>query len=173
MLGEPTNDLDVDTLTALEDLLDGWPGTLLVVSHDRYLLERVTDDQLAVLGDGTLRHLPGGVGQYLELRKHQLAASAGAGAAGSATASATTAPAAGGTAKAGSAEQREARKTLARIERRLEALAVQEKKLHGDLATHASDFEKVRELNKQLRGIEAERDDLEEQWMAAAELTAD
>uniref|UniRef100_UPI0039EE6806 ABC-F family ATP-binding cassette domain-containing protein n=1 Tax=Sinomonas sp. G460-2 TaxID=3393464 RepID=UPI0039EE6806 len=65
MLDEPTNDLDTDTLAAVEDVLDGWPGTLVVVSHDRYLLERVTDHQLALLGDGAIRALPGGVEQYL------------------------------------------------------------------------------------------------------------
>ncbi|MEY4322156.1 MAG: hypothetical protein RL167_884, partial [Actinomycetota bacterium] len=72
ILDEPTNDLDTDILAAMEDLLDSWPGTLIVVSHDRYLLERVTDQQYALLGDGHLRHLPGGVDQYLELRKHSL-----------------------------------------------------------------------------------------------------
>ena len=70
MLDEPTNDLDTDTLAAVEDVLDGWPGTLVVVSHDRYLLERVTDHQMALLGDGKLRGLPGGVDQYLELREN-------------------------------------------------------------------------------------------------------
>src|SRR5215212_4492839 len=68
LLDEPTNDLDVDTLTALEDLLDGWAGTLVVVSHDRYALERMCDRQLALLGDGRLRDLPGGVDEYLRLR---------------------------------------------------------------------------------------------------------
>jgi len=68
ILDEPTNDLDIDTLTALEDLLDGWPGTLVVVSHDRYFVERVCDDVHALMGDGGLRHLPGGIDQYLALR---------------------------------------------------------------------------------------------------------
>ena len=79
MLDEPTNDLDTDTLAAVEDVLDGWPGTLVVVSHDRYLLERVTDTQMALLGDGKLRDLPGGVDQYLELREAALASGAGGG----------------------------------------------------------------------------------------------
>ena len=65
LLDEPTNDLDIDTLTALEDLLDGWPGTLVAVSHDRYFVERVCDDVFALPGDGSLRHLPGGIEQYL------------------------------------------------------------------------------------------------------------
>src|SRR6185436_611218 len=68
ILDEPTNDLDIDTLTALEDLLDGWPGTLVIVSHDRYFVERVCDDVHALMGDGGLRHLPGGIDQYLALR---------------------------------------------------------------------------------------------------------
>jgi len=71
ILDEPTNDLDIETLNALEDLLDGWPGTLLVVSHDRYFLERVCDRFVAVLGDGGLRDLPGGVDAYLALRAAQ------------------------------------------------------------------------------------------------------
>ena len=66
LLDEPTNDLDIDTLTALEDLLDGWPGTLVVVSHDRYFVERVCDNVYALTGDGSIRHLPGGIEQYLD-----------------------------------------------------------------------------------------------------------
>ena len=69
LLDEPTNDLDTDTLAAMEDLLDAFPGTLVVVSHDRYLLERVTDHQVALLGDGSLRALPGGVEEYLRIRE--------------------------------------------------------------------------------------------------------
>ena len=69
LLDEPTNDLDIETLTVLEDFLDGWPGTLIVVSHDRYFLERVTDTVWALLGDGTIGLLPGGVDQYLEMRR--------------------------------------------------------------------------------------------------------
>ena len=68
LLDEPTNDLDVDTLTELEDLLDGWAGSLVVVSHDRYFLERVTDHVVALLGDGKLSFLPGGIDEYLERR---------------------------------------------------------------------------------------------------------
>ena len=76
-LDEPTNDLDVDTLTELEDLLDGWPGSLVLVSHDRYFLERVTDHVLALLGDGRLGYLPGGVDEYLERRRAATAAAPG------------------------------------------------------------------------------------------------
>lgn len=80
LLDEPTNDLDTDTLAALEDLLDGWPGTLIVVSHDRYLLERVCDRQVALLGDARVRDLPGGVEQYLELRRAAIAGAVAQGA---------------------------------------------------------------------------------------------
>ena len=83
LLDEPTNDLDIDTLTALEDLLDSWPGTLVVVSHDRYFTERVCDDVYGLLGDGTLRHLPGGVEQYLSLRAQPSGAPASSAARGS------------------------------------------------------------------------------------------
>ena len=81
LLDEPTNDLDIDTLTALEDLLDGWPGTLVVVSHDRYFVERVCDDVFSLTDDGAIRHLPGGMEQYLELRRAPDGAGAGGAAA--------------------------------------------------------------------------------------------
>ena len=77
LLDEPTNDLDIDTLTALEDLLDGWPGTLVVVCHDRYFVERVCDNVYALMGDGGVRHLPGGIDQYVELRAAAADAAAG------------------------------------------------------------------------------------------------
>lgn len=120
MLDEPTNDLDTDTLAAVEDVLDGWPGTLVVVSHDRYLLERVTDHQMALLGDGKLRGLPGGVDQYLELREAALASGSLAGS------TAPTAGSAGGSAPTSAdgpseAEKREARKDLNRIDRQPES----------------------------------------------------
>src|SRR5699024_7876353 len=112
-LDEPTNDVDADMLAAMEDVLDSWPGTLVVVSHDRYLLERVTDQQYAIL-DGRLRHLPGGVEEYLRLR------AAGAGSARPATGSEG-----GGrppSPPVDPAAQREARKTMARVEKRLTRL---------------------------------------------------
>jgi len=168
MLDEPTNDLDTDTLAAIEDTLDSWPGTLVVVSHDRYLLERVTDHQLALLGDGTLRDLPGGVEQYLQLRSAMTAnpvAAAGA----AASTGAATAPSPAGT-QAGAADVRAARKELTRLERQLSKLAAQEEKLHAELAEKATDHQAVLALDERLRALIAEREALEEEWLVAAQL---
>ncbi|GAB4099083.1 ABC-F family ATP-binding cassette domain-containing protein [Sinomonas halotolerans] len=193
MLDEPTNDLDTDTLAAVEDVLDGWPGTLVVVSHDRYLLERVTDHQLALLGDGRIRDLPGGVDQYLQLREEALAvaesaagstAAAGGTAGGSGAASgrgsaATPATAGGGPTIAGGsapasrfteAQKREARKELARIERQLGKLAAQEERLHADMAASADDYGRIGELNTQLQDVLAQKDELELAWLEASEV---
>jgi ATP-binding cassette subfamily F protein uup len=161
LLDEPTNDLDIETLTVLEDFLDGWPGTLVVVSHDRYFLERTTDTVWALLGDGSVRMLPRGVEEYLE-RRHAGAAPPGAPAA---AALATGAPAGG----SGSAAEREARKTLARVERRLARVQEREEGLHAQLVAHASDFERLAELDRELREVVAEREALEEEWLATAE----
>ena len=151
-LDEPTNDLDIETLTQLEDLLDGWPGTLLVVSHDRYFLERTTDTVQALLGDGRLRMLPGGVDEYLALR-----------------AAATTVPPPPAAAPRPAGDARAARKELARIERRLEKISAAEADLHDQLATHASDYAKVAQLDGALRELAAEKAALEEEWLGAAE----
>ncbi|MFI2705247.1 ABC-F family ATP-binding cassette domain-containing protein [Cellulosimicrobium composti] len=173
LLDEPTNDLDTDTLAALEDLLDGWPGTLIVVSHDRYLLERVADRQVALLGDGKVRDLPGGVEQYLELRR---AALAGTGAASTGFAptggDATAGDAAGEAAPAGpsAAEVRAAKKEINRIERRLSKIAEAEARLHERIAANATDFAAVAELDAELRTLAAEKDDLEAAWLEAAEV---
>jgi ATP-binding cassette subfamily F protein uup len=155
LLDEPTNDLDIETLTALEDLLDGWPGTLLVVSHDRYFLERTTDRVVAMLGDGRLAELPGGVDEYLERRAAVEAAQA------------AEAPA-GGRARGG--DTRAARKELGRIERQVARLGERESELHERLTAHATDYEKVAALDGELREVRAERDRLEERWL---ELAAD
>ncbi len=162
LLDEPTNDLDTDTLAALEDLLDGWPGTLVVVSHDRYLLERVCDRQVALLGDGALRDLPGGVEQYLGLR----ASAAGDRSAASEVVAASGEPAGAGPSPA---EVRQARKDLARIERRLTRLADEVERLHAAMAARAADHEALQRLDVELREVEAERAALEDQWLLAAE----
>ncbi|MGZ4661912.1 MAG: ATP-binding cassette domain-containing protein, partial [Arthrobacter sp.] len=174
MLDEPTNDLDTDTLAAVEDVLDGWPGTLVVVSHDRYLLERVTDHQMALLGDGKLRGLPGGVDQYLELRESALAGSTVTGGGNPVTSAAQAAAAATGTGPS-EAEKREARKALNRIERQLKKLDQDEKKLHDLMlkTTEAGDFDKLADQNKQLKDLTDEKDALELEWLESSELLGD
>jgi ATP-binding cassette subfamily F protein uup len=157
LLDEPTNDLDIDTLTALEDLLDGWPGTLVVVSHDRYFVERVCDDVYGLMGDGRLRHLPGGIDQYVELRR----------AAGEEPEPARAPRRATG--PSGSA-LRDARKQVQRAERELEKLAAREAELHEEMAANATDHGMLRTLDARLARLTAERDDLEAAWLAASEV---
>jgi ATP-binding cassette subfamily F protein uup len=163
LLDEPTNDLDIDTLTALEDLLDGWPGTLLVVSHDRYFLERVCDRTVALVGDGRLRDLPGGVAEYLALRRASAEAVTAAPGAAAAVAAGTS------TATSDAAAGRAARKELARVERQLDKLRDREARLHDDLAAAATDHERVLELDTALRAVHEERAALEERWLELAE----
>ena len=173
MLDEPTNDLDTDTLAAVEDVLDGWPGTLVVVSHDRYLLERVTDSQMALLGDGKLRGLPGGVDQYLELREAALASGTVTGGASSGSARPTAASGSSAAASGPSeAEKREARKDLNRIDRQLGKIAQQEEKLHVQMAakSQSGDFDALGELNTKLQELLEEKEGLELEWLEAAEI---
>ena len=158
LLDEPTNDLDIETLTVLEDLLDGWPGTVVVVSHDRWFLERTTDAIWALLGDGSLVLLPGGVDEYLA-RRHAVTAAAGAAGDGSA----------GAASRRRGGDTRAARKELARIERDVDKLARREERLHAELAAHATDPERVLELDGALRAVHTEREALEARWMELAE----
>ncbi|MDQ1689622.1 MAG: transport system ATP-binding/permease protein [Frankiaceae bacterium] len=148
LLDEPTNDLDIEVLQVLEDLLDGWSGTLVVVSHDRFFLERVTDAVYALPGDGSLRHLPRGVDQYLELRGQ---------AAPVALSNPPVVRSAGDT--------RAAKKELARVERQIEKLTAREAALHDELALHAAEYEKVAVFDSDLRAVVAERERLEERWL--------
>ena len=152
LLDEPTNDLDIDTLTALEDLLDGWPGTLVVVSHDRYFVERVCDNVYALPGDGTLRHLPGGIEQYLELRRPASEPERPA---------ERTVP--------NQAVVRAARKEAARLERALEKLHEREQQLHAEMAAAATDHVRLRELQDALNETAAEIERVELEWLEAAE----
>jgi ABC transport system ATP-binding/permease protein len=162
LLDEPTNDLDVDTLTRLEDLLDGWAGTLVVVSHDRYLVERACDTVVALLGDGKITHLPGGIEEYLQRRGRAKEQVNGLTAPQSAPASPKPASSA--------AEQRAARKEAARLERRMETLAAKEERLHAQLAEAATDPGRLMELDRELKAVVAERESVELDWLAAAEL---
>ncbi len=172
VLDEPTNDLDIDTLQRLEDLLDGWPGTMLVVSHDRYLIERVCDTVVALFGDGRLTHLPGGIEEYLTRR----AAMSDPGA--SARARERPAAGTGRTERApraddgasSAAEQREARKQAKRLERRLELLVARETELHDALVDASTDGPRLLALDAELRDVLAERGRVEEEWLLAAEL---
>jgi ATPase subunit of ABC transporter with duplicated ATPase domains len=170
VLDEPTNDLDTDTLAAVEDTLDGWPGTLLVVSHDRYLLERVCDRQVALLGDGTLRDLPGGVEQYLALRQAAVSSAGSSPSSPSQGAPCGGDPAgATGAAALSAGDARAARKEMARLERQISKLGSQEKKLHDEMVSKATDHEAVLRLDQQLRAVHAEREALEHEWLEAAE----
>lgn len=156
ILDEPTNDVDTQMLTALEDLLDTWPGTLIVVSHDRYLLERVTDTQYAVLGGG-FRDLPGGVDQYLTL------ASQGDGSTGESTP--------GARATSSGAELRAKEKELTATERKLSRLETQVAKQHQRLADHdQTDFEGLSKLTGELHQLTEEKEALEEQWLELSDL---
>jgi ATPase subunit of ABC transporter with duplicated ATPase domains len=160
ILDEPTNDLDTDMLAALEDLLDTWPGTLLVVSHDRYFIERVTDQQYAIL-HGRIRHLPGGVDEYLRLRTRELDAGAPA-----STPSAVAQPA-GLT----GADRRAAEKELASLERRLEKLEAQIAAARTALADRdQSDYVALGAEMARIGELDAERDAVEERWFEVTEL---
>ena len=161
LLDEPTNDLDIETLTSMEDVLDGWAGTLVVVSHDRYLLERMCNRQVALLGDGAIRQLTGGVDQYLELR----AAAAAAPRPATASSSAPTPAAPGRSA----AEVRELKKTVARLEKALARNSEREQRLHDQLLAAATDHVKAAELDAELREVHAEREAFESEWLEAAE----
>ena len=155
LLDEPTNDLDIETLTEFEDLLDGWPGTLVVVSHDRYFLERVTEHVVALLGDGKLAFLGGGVDEYLDRVRAARDAPAS-------TRPATSAP------RSSAADDRAARKELQRLERQLERLSAREAELAAQLAANATDYEKLTTLGADLKATQAEKADLEERWLTVA-----
>ncbi|HEY5248125.1 MAG TPA: ATP-binding cassette domain-containing protein, partial [Dermatophilaceae bacterium] len=173
ILDEPTNDLDIETLTSMEDVLDGWAGTLLVVSHDRYLLERMCDRQVALLGDGAVRDLPGGVEQYLELRHASRTAAAASAATAGSRVALSSGNGRGGDAAGhpqSAAELREAKKDLNRIDRQLSRLAVQEDKIHVEMAAKAADHTAVLALNNTLRAIVEDRETLELEWLSVAEV---
>jgi ATP-binding cassette subfamily F protein uup len=149
LLDEPTNDLDIDTLQALEDVLDGWPGTLLVVSHDRYFLERTTTVTSSLMGDGTVKALPGGVDEYLQKRVRR----------------APETPAT----KVKSGDSRQARKDLQKLERQLVALDKREAELHAQLADQAADHEAVIRLDRELHEVRAEKESVEQSWLELSE----
>lgn len=159
ILDEPTNDMDTDMLAAIEDLLDTWPGTLLVVSHDRYFLERVTDQQYAVMG-GRLRHLPGGVDEYLRLRQHEMDAPAP-------TPAKTSAPT---TPRLEGAELRAAQKEISALERRIQKLTQQIDAAKHALVEHdQSDYTGLGEKMTKIGALEAEVEESELRWFELTE----
>ncbi len=178
LLDEPTNDLDIDTLNVLEDFLDSWPGTLIVVSHDRYFLERVTDSVFALLGDGQISMLPRGVDEYLERRAAALADPSLMAAENTSTrqfgSPETGSPATSGPAskkaKPGSAEERAARKTVARIDKRMAKISERQVVLNAALLELGQDYSKMAEVSAELKALGEEHDVLELEWLEAHEL---
>ena len=166
VLDEPTNDVDIDMLSATEDLLDSWPGTLIVVSHDRYLLERVTDQQYAIL-NGHLRHLPGGIDEYLRIAAHREAGPVGA-------PRRSTDPVKSGVPAASSlsgAELRTVHKEISALERALSKISDRINAKHVELAEHdQSDHVGITQLSGQLRELEAELAGTETRWLELSEL---
>jgi ATP-binding cassette subfamily F protein uup len=161
LLDEPTNDLDIDTLQQLEDLLDGWPGSLVVVSHDRYLVQRVCDTVVALFGDGKITHLPGGIEEYLNRRQDAFAVP-------------QTAPATQQEERpqSSAAEQRNARKTMSRVERRLDSVNRRKSTLDDKMtaaADEGGDPARLAELDAELRSVLSEKDELEQEWLEAAD----
>ena len=155
ILDEPSNDVDTDMLAAMEDLLDSWPGTLLVVSHDRYLVERVTDQQYAIV-DGQLRHLPGGVDEYLRLRSNR-SSSPVVGRAKRDEASPAT---------LGGADLRAAEKELTSLERRIERLHRQAADARTKLADlDQSDYQLLGSEMAKITALDSEVSSLEERWL--------
>lgn len=186
IMDEPGNDLDTDMLAVMEDLLDTWPGTLIVVSHDRYLLERVTDEQFALIG-GKVRHLPGGVQDYLDMVEQLKrgedplglegaaggpatggdSAANGGGSADAASAATTTEPEAP---KLSGKAYADASRRMSAIERKLEKIATQKEQIEAQMAAHdPSDYAGLNELNGQLQALSAESDGLEAEWLDLSE----
>jgi len=160
ILDEPGNDMDTEMLAVMEELLDSWPGTLIVVSHDRYLMERVTDDQFALL-DGRLRHVPGGVDEYL-----QLAAAAADRPGGAVGMGALPTPAA---ARLG-ANAHTLRKQLAGIERRLQTLRRKQQDLAQQMAAaDAADYQALIALGEQQQQLKQQTTELEDAWLETSE----
>ena len=176
ILDEPGNDLDTDMLAQVEDLLDGWPGTLLLVTHDRYLMERVTDNQYALI-NGKIRHLPRGVDEYLELvgrttdeRGGVVASSSGKASASKQTSTSVDEQATGAASKLSGGEIRAFRKSMASAERKMDTLRGKIDGIHQAMTeVDPSDYVKLGDMQKEIKQIETQIEALEEEWMEAAE----
>lgn len=169
LLDEPTNDLDIDTLQELEDLLDNWPGTLVVISHDRYLIERIADSAWALFGDGELTNLPGGIGQYLQ-RRAQLA---DRGARVTATRTRED-DAAEETSKLSAAEAHAVQKKMSALERKMAKLSQQESELHTQMAEASADVanldtQKLADLDRRAAEVVEQKAELEMEWLELGE----
>jgi ATP-binding cassette subfamily F protein uup len=165
LLDEPTNDLDLDTLTALEDLLDGWPGTLVVVSHDRYFVERVCDNVYALTGEGSIRHLPGGIEQYIEQRREEQ----GRGVPAADRPPSQQAQPPGARVREARKEAQRSARELKRLEAAIERLTAREAKLHEQMAAVATDHAQLAELQSELTRTAEERERLELSWLERSE----
>ena len=176
ILDEPGNDLDTDMLAQVEDLLDGWPGTLLLVTHDRYLMERVTDNQYALI-NGKIRHLPRGVDEYLELvgrtideRGGVVASSSGKASTSKQTSTSAGEQATGAASKLSGGEIRALRKSMASAERKMDTLRGKIEGIHQAMTeADPSDYVKLGDMQKEIKEIETQIEALEEEWMEAAE----
>jgi ABC transport system ATP-binding/permease protein len=163
LLDEPTNDLDIDTLTALEDLLDAWPGTLVITSHDRYFVERVCDEVYALTPAGAIRHLPGGIDQYIRER-HDAGESEPA---DSPSRQGRVAP--GAALRTARKEAQRSERELNRLERTIEQLAARESDVQRQMAASATDHSRLAELQTEHERLAAEREALEAAWLGTAE----
>jgi ATP-binding cassette subfamily F protein uup len=165
VLDEPTNDFDVETLTALEDLLDSFAGTLIVISHDRYFLERVCDDTYALFGDKAITHLTGGVDEFITRRRSMRGHTVMSSRSGVSNEPAVAVASEGMSA----AERRIIEKDISRIERTLRKVDEEEATIHGKMAESANDHALLAEMTATLKELSVKRDDLESAWMVAAE----
>ena len=169
LLDEPTNDLDIETLNVLEDFLDRWPGTLVVVSHDRYFLERVCDTVWALLGDGQISMLPRGVDEYLERRIESLRRPV-ADVLPDRVDPSQMSTSGSSRPKVGSAEERTARKLIAKLDKQLARIAQQEASINAEIAEHAQDYDRMAALSQRLDDLHAEKEVAETEWLEASEV---
>ncbi|KHO29758.1 ABC-F family ATP-binding cassette domain-containing protein [Corynebacterium minutissimum] len=188
LLDEPTNDLDIDTLQELESLLDSWPGTMVVISHDRYLIERIADNTYALFGDGKLTNLPGGIEEYLR-RRQQMEAAASRGVIDLGEKSSTAGSDTGGTStdatasenaapvkRLSSQEERELTKKMNALERKMAKLDEKTSQLNEKMADAAEkmasgdgDSAELSRLDSELKAVAAEREELEMEWLELGE----
>ena len=159
LLDEPTNDLDIDTLQELESLLDSWPGTLVVISHDRYLIERICDSTWALFGDGRLTNLPGGIDEYLRRRRDMAGSGVIAGGGSAAVAEK----------KHDAAADHKTRKAMTSLERKITKLQEREQGITAKMAEVATNMDALNELNTELAGVRDEIETLEIEWMELGE----